>query len=324
MAVLDGYGLHEMTWETCDDVLDCGLVASPADAQGRGISLAVKRGGTAADLTAIVALSEGLAGATEFEAADASVGTFVVYYPAAMACAEGTVDAQIMVSEGDDAISSCSFEIRVEQVLVGGDATEDGFTLFVEAIKAYENATELDTSAVEACNAAAEAANAAAAEIKRAAAAGEFDGADGAKGEKGDKGATGETGAQGTKGDTGDVGLAGPKGDTGATGATGAAGADGEDGVSCTHSWSGTTLTVISASGTSSADLVGPQGLKGETGASGPQGETGPQGEIGPKARKARRAKRAMLVRKVRRGLRARPAPMAPLAPIRGTEPCLP
>ena len=66
-----------------------------------------------------------------------------------MACAEGTVDAQAIVSEGDDAISSHSFEIRVEQVLVGGDATKDGFTLFVEAIKAYDNATELDTSAVE-------------------------------------------------------------------------------------------------------------------------------------------------------------------------------
>lgn len=42
MAVLSGYGLHELTWETCDDALGCGFVASPADAQGRGISLAVK------------------------------------------------------------------------------------------------------------------------------------------------------------------------------------------------------------------------------------------------------------------------------------------
>lgn len=35
----------------------------------------------------------------------------------------------------------------------------------------------------------------------------------------------------------------------------------GEDGVSCTHSWTGSTLTVTSASGTSSADLRGPAGL---------------------------------------------------------------
>lgn len=40
-------------------------------------------------------------------------------------------------------------------------------------------------------------------------------------------------------------------------------GADGTDGISATHSWSGTTLTITSASGTSSANL------KGETGADG-------------------------------------------------------
>lgn len=50
------------------------------------------------------------------------------------------------------------------------------------------------------------------------------------------------------------------KGDPGETGASGA------DGVSCTHAWSGTVLTVTSASGTSSADL------KGETGAVGANG----------------------------------------------------
>jgi hypothetical protein len=35
---------------------------------------------------------------------------------------------------------------------------------------------------------------------------------------------------------------------------------DGEDGIPCTHSWNGTTLTVTSASGTSSADLKGAKG----------------------------------------------------------------
>ena len=90
MAVLDGYGLHSLTWETCDDVLDCGLVASPADAQGRGISLAVKQNGSAADLTGakvyLVWRHRELRkrGTTEFEAIDASAGTFVVYYPAAI------------------------------------------------------------------------------------------------------------------------------------------------------------------------------------------------------------------------------------------------
>lgn len=43
-------------------------------------------------------------------------------------------------------------------------------------------------------------------------------------------------------------------------------GKDGNDGVSCTHSWKGTTLTVTSASGTSSADLKGDKGDKGDPG----------------------------------------------------------
>ena len=99
-------------------------------------------------------------------------------------------------------------------------------------------------------------------------------------------------------GEDGAPGEQGPKGDTGATGATGAtgpqgpAGADGKDGVSVTHKWSGTTLTVTSASGTSSADLkgekgdkgdTGEQGPKGDTGEPGPQGQTGPEGPTGPK-----------------------------------------
>lgn len=57
--------------------------------------------------------------------------------------------------------------------------------------------------------------------------------------------------------------ITGPKGDTGERGPAGA------DGVSATHSWAGTTLTVTSASGTSSADL------KGDTGARGPAGADG-------------------------------------------------
>lgn len=46
-------------------------------------------------------------------------------------------------------------------------------------------------------------------------------------------------------------------------------GTNGKDGVSVTHSWNGTTLTVTSASGTSSANL------KGDTGATGSKGEDG-------------------------------------------------
>ena len=43
-------------------------------------------------------------------------------------------------------------------------------------------------------------------------------------------------------------------------------GADGDDGVSATHSWNGTTLTVTSASGTSSANLKGDPGENGADG----------------------------------------------------------
>lgn len=42
-------------------------------------------------------------------------------------------------------------------------------------------------------------------------------------------------------------------------------GKDGKDGISTTHSWSGTTLTITSASGTSSANLIGPAGDDGKT-----------------------------------------------------------
>ena len=49
-------------------------------------------------------------------------------------------------------------------------------------------------------------------------------------------------------------------------------GTNGKDGVSATHSWNGTTLTITSASGTSSANL---KGEKGDTGATGSAGKDG-------------------------------------------------
>ena len=58
----------------------------------------------------------------------------------------------------------------------------------------------------------------------------------------------------------------------GSKGSTGAKGDTGSNGVSCTHSWNGTTLSVTSASGTSSADL---KGAKGDTGSKGDKGDTG-------------------------------------------------
>jgi hypothetical protein len=46
-------------------------------------------------------------------------------------------------------------------------------------------------------------------------------------------------------------------------GSSGTAGKPGKDGISATHEWSGTVLTITSASGTSSADLKGAAGKDG-------------------------------------------------------------
>lgn len=58
-------------------------------------------------------------------------------------------------------------------------------------------------------------------------------------------------------------------------------GAAGKDGVSVKHSWNGTTLTITSASGTSSANLKGEKGDTGATGPQGPQGDKGDKGDTG-------------------------------------------
>ena len=71
------------------------------------------------------------------------------------------------------------------------------------------------------------------------------------KGEKGDKGDKGDTGETGAKGEQGEQGIQGERGIQGEPGL---------NGTSCTHSWSGTTLTITSASGTSSANLKGEPG----------------------------------------------------------------
>ena len=187
--MLDGYGLHKLVWDACDERFGDVLVASPADAGGRGISLSVREGGAAADLSGATVYFvwkhkvTGERGTEPFTAIDASAGTFEVYYPAAMQEAEGAVQAQVMVSRGDDTyISSRVFTIRVEPVVVGGEEHEDGFTLFVDAINAYEHATEITTDAATAANQAAALANTARERLTAAAECGDFDGADGAEG----------------------------------------------------------------------------------------------------------------------------------------------
>ena len=329
MGALDTDGLSALTWSQADEVFGGVLVASPADAQGRGILLKVVRDGAAVDLTGaavyLVWRHRELRrrGCEAFEAVDAAAGTFMVWYPAAMACAEGTVDAQVMVSWGERSLSSRAFSIHVEQVLVGGTQSADGFTLFVEAIKKYEAAADAALDVAD--------------ELRKAAASGEFDGKDGrdgvdgkdgvdgapgkdgVDGKDGAPGAKGDTGAQGPKGDaftyadfsaeqlealrgpqglqgeagpvgpqgaTGETGPQGPKGDVGATGATGPKGETGEQGPQGVQGIQGPK------GDTGEAGPQGPQGEKGETGATGAQGPqgatgaTGPQGETGPQGPK--------------------------------------
>ncbi len=313
--MLDGYGLHQLTWDTCNERFEDVLVASPNDAGGRGISLAVRQDGAVADLTgAFVYLVwrhkvTGERGTEPFAAVDASIGTFSVFYPAAMQRAKGAVLAQILVSRGDDTyISSRVFTIRVEPVIIGREDCKDGFTLFLDAINAYEHAAEISIEAATAANEAASTANDAAENastiaenIQAAVERGDFDGADGhsptaivtqtpsgatititdkngtttadvARGTKGDKGDRGDVGPQGPKGDTGATGAQGPQGIQGETGPEGDTGAQGSQGIQGETGPRGE----IGATG-----LQGPQGEVGATGPQGPQGETGPAGVSG-------------------------------------------
>lgn len=255
--MLETYGLHEIVWNAADQSIGGDLVASSNDVEGRGIALSVRENGAAANLTgATVYLAwnhrtTGERGTCEFDAVNAAVGTFRVYYPTAMCTAAGAVDAQIVVSLGSDRyISTRTFTIRVERVVVDGTEAEDGFSLFMEALQAYENAASVSTAA-------AAAANQAVADLQAAVTRGDFDGADGADGVDGfspiatvtqtgsgvtisitDKNGTTTAdiarGAQGEKGDTGETGATGAAGPQGPKGDDGDDGADGADGFSPT------------------------------------------------------------------------------------------
>ena len=295
MAGLETDGLSTLTWSQADEVFGGVLVASPADARGRGILLKVVRDEAAVDLTGaavyLVWRHRELRkrGCEPFEAVDAVAGTFIVWYPAAMACAEGTVDAQVMVSWGERSLSSRAFSIHVEQVLVGGTQSIDGFTLFVEAIKKYEAAADAALDVAD--------------ELRKAAASGEFDGKDGVDGKDGAPGAKGDTGAQGPKGDAftyadftaeqlealrgpqglrGETGPAGPQGETGATGPQGPKGETGEAGKDGAAGAKGDKGDTGEQGPQGVQGIQGPKGDTGDTGPQGPQGEKGDTGETGP------------------------------------------
>ena len=152
---LAGDGLRAVTWDSCDEPLRGRFVASPADAQGRGLLLTVTRGGEAVDLSgATVYLlwrhrELRRRGCAPFEAVDAAAGAFRVFWPAAMAEAEGTVDAQVMVAQGGESISSLPFTVCVAQALVGTEGAGDGYSMFLEALEKFEGADELISEALE-------------------------------------------------------------------------------------------------------------------------------------------------------------------------------
>lgn len=162
--MLEGYGIHALIWDAADERLGEWLVASPADATGRGIELHLRQGGAAVDPTDASVYfiwrhkKTGVRGCEPFEEIDESFGQFMVYCPAAMCEEEGVVDAQCTVSWDDKSISMRAFTIHVEPVIIGGTESEDGFMLFVETIKRYEDVIEISSDAVDAVNEAAEAA----------------------------------------------------------------------------------------------------------------------------------------------------------------------
>ncbi len=312
--MLEGYGIYTLIWDSADERLGDFLVASPADATGRGLELHVRQGGAAADLTGANVYflwrhkMSGARGCEPMTAIDASLGQFLVYYPAAMQKAEGAVDAQCMVSWDDKSISTRAFTIRVEPVIVGGTESEDGFSLFVDAIKKYEDGSALARDAADAANEAAEAASdaadsatAVANAIQQAARRGDYDGADGRDGADGfsptatvtateggatititDKnGTTSVDVAKGVKGDKGETGETGPKGDKGDTGERGPQGLQGEIGPQGPKGDTGDTGPQGIQGETGPTGPQGPKGDPGDTGATGPTGPQGPQGEKG-------------------------------------------
>nr|DAF83784.1 MAG TPA: BppU domain protein [Caudoviricetes sp.] len=288
VAALERDGLQDVTWDACDELIGGALVASPGDARGRGIALAVTRGGEPVDLTGAAAYlvwrhrETRRRGCVPFLADDAASGRFSVFYPAAMAAEEGTVEAQVMLSWGERALSSRTFTIRVERVLAGDGGEEDGFSLFVEAIKRLEGMT-LD--AVDAASAAADAAQGAAERLLAARGAGEFDGRDGVDGKDGAPGRDGVDGAPGKDGLPGRDGSPGRDGADGEKGDKGDAGERGPKGDAFTYAdFTAEQLASLRGpKGDPGADgVAGPRGEKGDAGPQGPRGETGPQGERGP------------------------------------------
>ena len=274
---LDGDGLREVVWDECDAPFAGPFVASPADAEGRGIALSVTRGGEAVDLTGASLYllwrhrELRVRGCEPLEEVDAEAGKFRVFWPAAMARAEGTVDAQVMVSWDERALSSLSFTVLVGPALVGGEGGgSDGYSMFLDAIRKYEDADALISEAVSKAQEAVTTAQGAVATAGQA-----VEAAEGASGAVAAANAAAAAATQARD----QLLAAAARGDfDGADGAPGADGEDGADGVSPTakveQTEAGAVVTVTDATGTTTATLThGPKGDKGDDGEKGDKGD---------------------------------------------------
>lgn len=291
MAELSDYKLQRMTWELCGDCTGGDLIASPADCKGRGVAVDITMCDEPLDVSDhhVYLLwrhrQAHKRGTEELFSMDAAAGRKAVYWPRSMACIEGVVECQLVLSYADGgSITSRTFLVRVQEDLVGCVDPGDGFSLFVDVIKRYEDATADLLGVAE--------------DLRREAAEGGFsgtpgkDGRDGIDGKDGAPGPQGEPGPAGPAGADGAPGRDGIDGKDGAPGRDGAAGAPGRDGVSpkvtIEDDGVGGALMKVECDGvvTQATVLRGPKGDKGDAGAAGEKGdsgERGPQGEKGEK-----------------------------------------
>lgn len=303
MAELSDYKLQRMTWELCGDCTGGDLIASPADYKGRGVAVDIILCDEPLDVSEhhVYLLwrhrQARKRGTEELFSMDAAAGRKAVYWPRSMACIEGVVECQLVLSYADGgSITSRTFLVRVQEDLVGSVDPGDGFTLFVDVIKRYEDATASLLGVAE--------------DLRREAAEGGFAGAPGKDGRDGVDGRDGADGKDGSPGPQGEPGPAGPAGADGAPGRDGVDGkpgrdgvdgkdgAPGRDGADGAPGRDGASPKVTIESGddgsatmrvecdgvvTQATVLRGPKGDKGDPGEKGDQGEKGEPGEKGEK-----------------------------------------
>ncbi len=257
------FALQHMDWDLCGECMGGELLASPADYKTRGMAVEVSMDGVPFDLSKHhmylqwrnrQARRHGL---EELFVIDAAGGRMAVYWPRSMVNIESVVECKLILSypEGGT-LSSRKFLVRSDEALFGSVDPGDGFSLFVDVIKRYENASDELLELAE--------------DLRTKAASGEF------------KGDPGKDGADGERGPRGEIGPEGPAGFSPIVTVE-----EGSGGASL--------LKVETASGQVSATLLqGPKGDVGEMGPQGERGEIGPRGEKGERGEKGDRGERGV------------------------------